>query len=183
MKQVSPLIVGAEQLARRAHQGQMRKDGVAYIAHPERVAHSLAAAGFDDLTIAAGWLHDTLEDTDTTKEEIEALNPSLIPIIQAVTEDASLPWVSRKVHFTDNLSGASDRAKAVACTDRIDNLTDFLALFKKEGPSIWDRWPERTPQEKLAADLYFLKMLKETWSHVLVDKLALLIDEEMKVVE
>lgn len=172
------LIESAKQLAQRAHHGQLRKDGAPYSVHPERVATMLADKGFDAVTVAAGWLHDTLEDTDVSEEEIAALHPDLLEIVKSVTENSSLPWVVRKKQFTDTLRGGSDRAKAVACADRIDNLTDFLCEYKKVGAVLWQRWPERTPGEKIEADHYFCAMLKSSWQHPLLDQLEELIAQE-----
>lgn len=178
---MSDIVFEAEKLARKAHESQLRIGGAPYIVHPERVAGLLINSGFDDLTIAAGWLHDTLEDTQISENELYSLNPELLEIIKAVTEDSSLLWVERKKQFTDCLRNASDRAKAVACADRIDNLTDFLNEYEKVGLKLWDRWPERTPQEKLHSDQYFLQMLKETWNHVLVRELEKLIVKELEI--
>lgn len=176
------IVEAARKLAQNAHEGQKRKDGAPYITHPERVAKSLTDAGFDDVTIAAAWLHDVLEDTEVTEQEINDLSPELLKIVKAETEDSTLPWTERKKSRTEGLRAASERAKAVACADRIDNLTDFLADYKTIGPKLWDRWPERTPQEKLESDQYFLEMLKTTWQNKLVEKLEKLINEEAEVV-
>jgi len=179
---MSAFLAQAETLSRRAHEGQERKGGGPYVEHPRRVAELLEAAGFDDLTIAAGWLHDTLEDTEAGESDLVALHPDLPAIIRSVTEDASLPWTGRKRAFTDALRGASDKAKAVACADRIDNLTEFLADYDRVGPSLWDRWPERAPSDKLAADRYFLEMLQSSWRHPLVDRLSKLVEQEATAV-
>jgi (p)ppGpp synthase/HD superfamily hydrolase len=177
------IVEAAKELAQSAHEGQERKGGAPYITHPERVAQLVADAGFDKVTIAAAWLHDVLEDTDVTEQEVGKLSPELLEIVKAETEDSTLSWIERKKSRTDSLRTASDKAKAVACADRIDNLSDFLADYKEIGSELWERWPERTPQEKLAADQYFLQMLKETWQSDLVEKLEKLVLEEAGVVE
>ncbi len=176
------IVEAAEKLARQAHAGQERKGGAPYITHPERVASLLTAAGFDELTIAAAWLHDTIEDTNISDIEIESVHPDLFPIIKAVSEDAKLPWKDRKRSHTDSVVSASNQSKAVACADRIDNLSSFLRTYKKMGPVLWKSWPERTPKEKLEADQYFLQELRHNWQHDLVNTLEKLVNEESIIV-
>src|SRR5579875_2276238 len=65
------LIVRAYETAARAHQGQVRNSGEAYISHPLSVATILAGLGLDDVTIAAALLHDAVEDTALSLEELE----------------------------------------------------------------------------------------------------------------
>jgi (p)ppGpp synthase/HD superfamily hydrolase len=74
----------AENLATQAHNGQFRRDGVTpYIEHPKAVAEYLAIKGFGEEYIAAAWLHDVLEDTETTAEDLKNAGiPS--PVIEAV---------------------------------------------------------------------------------------------------
>jgi (p)ppGpp synthase/HD superfamily hydrolase len=178
----SSIVEAAKKLAYQAHQNQTRKGGAPYITHPERVAGILAGRGFDDLTVAAGWLHDVLEDTDTPESEILKINAELPAILKDVTENSLLPWAERKKDFTDNLRNASGRAKAVACADRIDNLTSFLNTFKTVGADFWKKWPERTPQEKLESDRYFLAMLKTSWEDELIPTLERLVNDESEIV-
>src|ERR1700761_3704621 len=66
------LIVRAYEAAARAHQGQLRNSGEAYISHPLSVATILAGLGLDDITIASALLHDAVEDTALGLDEIEA---------------------------------------------------------------------------------------------------------------
>ena len=65
------LIEKAYEFAKRKHQGQFRKSGEPYFSHPAEVAYILAELKMDVPTIVAGLLHDTLEDTDTTYQELE----------------------------------------------------------------------------------------------------------------
>ena len=68
-------IKKAYEYAKELHKGQYRQSGEEYITHPLNVAYILALMHADSDTICAGLLHDTIEDTDTTKEEIEILFP------------------------------------------------------------------------------------------------------------
>ncbi|GAA3288468.1 HD domain-containing protein [Nesterenkonia halobia] len=69
---VGPASRLAAEIAAQAHAGQADKAGVDYIQHPARVARRLAAAGEDDAVVAAGWLHDTVEDTGETPASLRA---------------------------------------------------------------------------------------------------------------
>lgn len=68
----SLLIVTAYTLAGHAHQGQTDKAGVEYIAHPQRVAMSIHFGGHDAVCVALGWLHDVVEDTGLSLDEVIA---------------------------------------------------------------------------------------------------------------
>lgn len=80
-------IKKAFQYARDLHAGQTRQSGEAYINHPLNVALILAEMHADSDTICAGLLHDTLEDTNTTKEDIASLfNKNVANLVDGVTK-------------------------------------------------------------------------------------------------
>lgn len=60
----------ARMIARVAHDGQMDKGGQPYIRHPDRVANAVRAAGYDNAAVVVAWLHDVVEDTSTTLEDL-----------------------------------------------------------------------------------------------------------------
>lgn len=80
----------AQEIASRAHAGQLDKSGVEYIAHPERVAAGVRADGGDDAAVATAWLHDVLEDSEVTEADLEAagIPDSVIEAVRAVTKVA-----------------------------------------------------------------------------------------------
>ncbi|MCH7523176.1 MAG: HD domain-containing protein, partial [Chloroflexi bacterium] len=85
------LIRRAYEVAERAHAGQMRKSGDRYIRHPVEVARILSDLRFDSHTIAAGLLHDTLEDTKCTYESLLGDFPrSVVDLVEGVTKISSL---------------------------------------------------------------------------------------------
>src|SRR3954451_10882822 len=88
----------AWELASQRHRGQVRWDGAPFILHPLEVASLLANTGHEDTVVAAGALHDVLEKTDTTREELEReFGPEIAAIVAAVSEDASIEdYVERK---------------------------------------------------------------------------------------
>ncbi len=98
------LIQRAYVFSAQAHDGVVRRSGEPYISHPMNVAYLLAAMQLDEATVAAGLLHDTVEDTDTTVDEIEDLFGSdVADIVDGVTKisrmDSSPRQYSRQRTF------------------------------------------------------------------------------------
>lgn len=123
------LILAAADFAARKHRDQRRKDAVAspYINHPIALANILANEGDvqDPVVIAAALLHDTVEDTETTREELEAtFGPQIAAIVMEVTDDKSLPKAARKQFQIDHAPHVSEAAKLVKIADKIANLRD-----------------------------------------------------------
>ena len=85
----------AVEFATAAHAGQMRKlSNQPYILHPLQVAETLEKAGFCEELVVAGLLHDTVEDTDTTLEQIEReFGTKVSSLVAAHTEDKTKTWV------------------------------------------------------------------------------------------
>ncbi len=90
------MIVKAYEMAVRAHQGQVRRSGEAFVTHPLAVATVLAGLGMDDITLAAALLHDAVEDTSVSLEEIEAgFGPVVAQIVDGVTKLERVSFDSR----------------------------------------------------------------------------------------
>jgi (p)ppGpp synthase/HD superfamily hydrolase len=121
------LIMQAADFAARRHAGQRRK-GVAaepYVNHLLEVAALLAEAtgGSDAALIAAALLHDTLEDTATEYEELDArFGSDIAALVAAVTDDKSLPKAERKRRQIASAPGASPRAKLLKIADKTSNV-------------------------------------------------------------
>nr|WP_276939481.1 HD domain-containing protein [Helcococcus sueciensis] len=80
------LITKAFNLAKEKHEGQVRNSGEAYIVHPVEVSIILASLEMDDETICAGLMHDVLEDTDYTREEmVEEFGEEITALVDGVT--------------------------------------------------------------------------------------------------
>ena len=92
------LIEKAYQFARKAHEGQMRKSGEPYIIHPISVASTLADLMLDATTIAAGFLHDCVEDNESvTLENIESeFGAEVALLVDGVTKLSRLDFTSRE---------------------------------------------------------------------------------------
>ena len=90
------LILKAYEAAEKAHEGQFRRSGEAFISHPVAVATVLAGLGMDDITLAAALLHDSVEDTAISVEEIEAdFGPVVAQIVDGVTKLERVSFDSR----------------------------------------------------------------------------------------
>lgn len=139
------LVDRAIGFAARAHAKQHRKTGVAmpYIAHPFGVAMILQQMGCDETVVAAGLLHDVIEDTNVTSGEIRVLfGDEVAKIVVLCTE---LPkkdhtWEERKVDMIESLKEASMEVKLVAAADKYHNLNHTLANFREQGEGVWKRF-------------------------------------------
>lgn len=125
------LIICALEFASRKHKDQRRKDAEAspYINHPITLARVLCVEGgiTDYKVICAALLHDTIEDTETTLEELEAnFGKGIAKIVLEVSDDKSLPKAERKLMQIEHARDASKRAKLVKLADKISNLRDIL---------------------------------------------------------
>jgi len=123
------LIGRAFRFAYDLHQGQYRKSGDPYIAHPVAVASLLHDLGSDNTTIAAGFLHDVVEDTEVTPEQIEAeFGPEVRRLVEGVTKLSSFNFSSKTERQAENfrrmfLAMAKDiRVIIVKLADRLHNM-------------------------------------------------------------
>jgi GTP diphosphokinase / guanosine-3',5'-bis(diphosphate) 3'-diphosphatase len=133
------LIFRALAFAAHKHRDQRRKDAEAspYINHPIALAEVLAGeGGVDDAEVlAAALLHDTIEDTATTPEELRAaFGERIAGMVAEVTDDKSLPKAERKRLQVEHAAGVSAGAKLVKLADKICNLRDVA----DRPPAKWD---------------------------------------------
>jgi guanosine-3',5'-bis(diphosphate) 3'-pyrophosphohydrolase len=123
-------LLDALELASMKHRDQRRKDREAspYINHPIAVASLLWRAGVrDETTILAGVLHDTIEDTKTTREELAAkFGDAVAAVVAEVTDDKSLPKQERKQLQVEHAPHLSTAAKLVKLADKTCNLRDMV---------------------------------------------------------
>jgi guanosine-3',5'-bis(diphosphate) 3'-pyrophosphohydrolase len=125
------LVLRALHFAADKHRHQRRKDVHAspYINHPIAVAEALRNIGGvrDAATLAAGILHDTIEDTETTPAELEAVfGREIRAIVEEVTDDKSLPPAMRKQRQIDHAPQASLKARLVKLADKLCNIRDLV---------------------------------------------------------
>jgi guanosine-3',5'-bis(diphosphate) 3'-pyrophosphohydrolase len=125
-------LVQAVAFAADKHRNQRRKDAEAspYINHPIALANVLAnEGGVQDVTVlCAAVLHDTIEDTETTADELRALfGDQVAAVVLEVTDDKSLDKAQRKQLQIEHAAHCSPQAKLVKLADKICNLRDLVA--------------------------------------------------------
>jgi (p)ppGpp synthase/HD superfamily hydrolase len=134
------LISRAANFAAQRHVG-MRRKGAAkepYINHLAEVALLLAEAteGRDGTLVAAGWLHDTIEDTRTSREELEeAFGAEVAAVVAECTDDKSLEKAERKRRQIAEAPGKSARARMLKIADKTSNVRSLMV----SPPDHWER--------------------------------------------
>jgi guanosine-3',5'-bis(diphosphate) 3'-pyrophosphohydrolase len=124
--------LAAARFASEKHARQVRKgvDGKPYIGHLLEVAELVAGSSesLDTNLIVAALLHDTVEDTATTMDELrERFGEEVAGLVAEVTDDKSLPRATRKALQVRNAPHKSERAAAIKLADKISNLRAILA--------------------------------------------------------
>ncbi|MFC5540575.1 HD domain-containing protein [Ureibacillus suwonensis] len=129
--------------AAKVHRNQVRKGtDIPYITHPFAVGMLLQRANCSEEVIAAGILHDTLEDTDTTFEELkDEFGLRIAILVQSASEqDKSLPWEVRKQHTIEHIKDASLEELQVIVADKLHNLQTIHKDLDVMGDAIWQRF-------------------------------------------
>ena len=158
--------------ATRAHSGTYRKGTkIPYIVHPIEAASIVATMTDDPDMIAAAVLHDVVEDTDATVEEIRFFfNEHIAKLVEAESEDKrkDLPpqetWMVRKMETLTFLREEADReAKILALADKLSNMRAVHRDQKTIGDQLWERFNEKSKEKhgwmyrQVAEALYELK--------------------------
>lgn len=168
-----------------AHKDQMRKtnDGLPYISHPVSVGFILQSAGFDEDTIIAGILHDTIEDTGKSASEIEdVFGKRVRKIVEGVSENKSLAWEERKESYAEKVFVGDNSIKAVSAADKIQNISSLISAVKEGREEIWSRFKK----DKLTTVNHyfeFAEALKEKWNHPLALELFGLAQELQNLIK
>ncbi len=173
-----PQVERAIALALRAHAGQERKGqvGVPYVVHPLHVGMLLARHGFEPEVVAAGILHDVVEDCDIGLPELALrFTPRVVALVAEVSESKEKSWEQRKQHTIDAIPGMSDGARAVTAADKVHNLADLERLLGERGEEVWKlfrrgRGPTLDYYERVHAQL------ARHFAHALTDELRLRFD-------
>jgi guanosine-3',5'-bis(diphosphate) 3'-pyrophosphohydrolase len=129
------LITRAYEVARAAHEGQVRRSGDPYIQHPLAVAKILAELGLDDVTLSAALLHDSVEDTGVTLEQVaEEFGDDVAAIVDGVTKLDRVSFDSKEAQQAATMrkmlvAMAKDiRVLLIKLADRLHNMRTIAAL-------------------------------------------------------
>ena len=123
------VIIKAYEIARKLHDGQFRKSGEPYIIHPVAVAKILAQFGMDNETVIAGLLHDAIEDTGYTRDQMVAdFDEKIADLVEGVTKLTNISYDSNEAAQAENfrkmfLAMSKDiRVLIVKLADRLHNM-------------------------------------------------------------
>lgn len=157
-----PLLRRAIKFAIKTHdvyQKQTRKGkDIAYITHPLTVGLILSRAGASDQVVAAGILHDTIEDSilekKVSKEMLEGrFGKKVAKLVESVTEpEKSVPWEERKRQALEHIRKYSRESLLVKSADIISNMTETLDDYARYGDDVFDRFyasKERTIRHQM----------------------------------
>ncbi len=156
--------------AARAHDGMIRKkDNTPYILHPLEAAVIVGSMTNDEDVIAAALLHDVVEDTPVTIEEVEeGFGTRVKTLVESETEDkrADLPpedtWRIRKEESLDDLASSDDIAvQMLWLGDKLANMRSFYRIWQNEGNSMWQNFNQKDPQQQ---EWYYSKIAELTSS-------------------
>ena len=128
MEDNSDIVLSAKKFAQDKHKNQKRKDGItSYFDHLEGVVNRLKNLGtVDKETLCAAWLHDIIEATDVTFDQInERFGREVAVIVLSLTKDQNIPKKDRETQYINQLRKASIQTKIIKLCDISANLKDL----------------------------------------------------------
>jgi guanosine-3',5'-bis(diphosphate) 3'-pyrophosphohydrolase len=138
--QRSPLVRAALEKARSAHAGQIRNGsgGMPYVEHPMAVAARLDEHGYGEEVLAAALLHDVVEDSGTTLDEIRAeFGEGVAGMVGALTDDEALDsYRERKAEHRERVAAAAGEALAIYGSDKLTNVKALREAHEAEGDAV-----------------------------------------------
>ncbi len=136
-KSDSKLIKKAYEFAKAHHGDQLRRSGEPYIVHPVQVAYILSTLGLDDSTICAALLHDTIEDTDLSKQDlVQEFGLEVAELVDGVTKLSKLQYASMEEQQVENYRkmflamGKDIRVILIKLADRLHNMRTLKYLTR-----------------------------------------------------
>lgn len=140
----SPLVRDALGRARSDHRGQVRNGsgGMPYVEHPVTVAARLDEHGYREEVLAAALLHDVVEDSETTLEDLrELFGDEVAGMVGALTDDESIEsYRERKTEHRERVAAADGEALAIYAADKLTNISTLRAAYAAEGDSVRDEF-------------------------------------------
>lgn len=157
------MIKEAAEFAAKAHKGMVRKGtGIPYINHPLDVAVIVSQITRDEEIIAAALLHDVIEDTKVTREELEkAFGLRVAALVAAESEDKTKTWTERKQNTIVHLKTAIWDEKVLALGDKVSNMRDTARDYLVIGDEIWQRFNDKKKENHAWYYNSIIKNLKD----------------------
>ena len=152
------------------HDGQIRKlTNLPYIFHPFEVAQIVATMTDDEDAICAALLHDTVEDTKTTLDEIaDKFGLRVMRLVALETEnkrehvDPSLTWKTRKEESLEEISVCNDlQAKMIWLGDKLSNIRSLYRYYIVNGEKMWETFNEKDPRNHAWYYRSIVRILKD----------------------
>lgn len=152
---MSNVLEKAIAFALKAHEGQKRKDGGVFILHPLEDATIVATMTDDPEVLAAAVLHDTVEDTPVTAQDIlENFGERIAKLVAHETEDKrpdippSESWKIRKQESLEVLKNSEIETKMLWLGDKLSNMRSLSREYDKIGAAVFERFNEKDPIEQ-----------------------------------
>ncbi len=155
--------------AAEKHEGMLRKYAkTPYVLHPMEAAVIVGTMTDDEEVLAAALLHDTVEDTDTTLEELaERFGPRVAELVASETEEvwpeltAEQSWTLRKEHSLQKLAETCDPAvRMIWMGDKLSNMRSFYRVWKVSGDEVWAHLSQKDP----ARQAWYYRRIEELLS-------------------
>lgn len=155
-----PVTCEALEFAIERHEGQTRaSDAAPFILHPLEVAVLLRNGGYEDDVVAAGLLHDALEDTDATVEDLrERFGPRVCDLVAALSDDTGIEdYAERKAALRGQVAEAGPDAAAIYAADKVAKARELRAELTRDESAAGDPEVRRRLEHYEAS----LEMLEE----------------------
>lgn len=145
----------------QAHGEQKRKGTkISYTVHPFETALILAQEGAKESLICAGLLHDTLEDTSVTYEQLQQeFGIEIANLVQRRSEDKSKEWEERKQITVNGIRNLTYEGKLLICADKLSNMRSIAIDYEQIGEELWKRFRRGKQSQKW----YYGAIIKELY--------------------
>lgn len=157
------MIDRAVKFAECAHQGTYRKGTVIpYILHPLETSVIASMMTDDEEILAAALLHDTIEDTEVTYEELKReFGKRVADLVAAESEDKSRTWIERKGHTLERLKTADMEEKILTLADKLSNIRSLARDYLLVGDELWQRFNMKDKEKQAWYYVSMIDLLKD----------------------
>jgi len=144
------LVARAIRFAAEAHAGQYRKGShVPYITHPMEAALIMLQMGGSPEYVAAALLHDTVEDTSVTPEQIRAeFGEEVARLVSGETCDKACTWEECKQAILDSIKAAPREEQLLTLSDKLANIRSMAYDYAQQGDELWSRFKRGYDKQK-----------------------------------